>query len=83
MLLNDLAIERIMKGRMSCFPADDGGGPGWPAGRKEARWVFSTPVRSDNTDDNTVDDTGCPKKTHFQNHHPASSSLGEIRFKTF
>ena len=26
--------------------------------------------------------TGCPKKTHFQNHHPTSSSLGEIIFKT-
>ena len=43
MLLNDLAIERIMKGRMSCFPADDGGGPGWPAGRKEARDGYSQP----------------------------------------
>ena len=64
MLLNDLAIERIMKGRMSCFPADDGGGPGWPAGRKEARWVFSTPVRSDNTDDNTVDDSGGGLRWH-------------------
>ena len=28
-VLDDLAIERIMKGRMSCWPADGGGG-GWP-----------------------------------------------------
>ena len=42
-VLDDLAIERIMKGRMSCFPADDGGGPGWPAGRKEARDGYSQP----------------------------------------
>ena len=30
-VLDDLAIERIMKGRMSCWPADGGGG-GWPQG---------------------------------------------------
>ena len=27
--------------------------------------------------------TGCPKKTHFHNHHPESWHLRENRFKTF